>query len=174
MAGAGAIGAAEAQHDAGAGVLRIALDIGIQFLRHRGDDALAHAGGARIGLDVEADAVVGNRQFEIVTLRGENDMDGTCAVGIGVFHRVHHQLIDDDADRHRAVGVDLDRLGLQRQPRHLVAFGGTPEVFQQCLEILVEQHAFQVMRGVEPAVHLRHRGDPAHGVGQRRLDAVLR
>ena len=29
------------------------------------DDALAHAGRARIGLGVEADAVVGDRQFEI-------------------------------------------------------------------------------------------------------------
>src|SRR3984893_18742788 len=66
--------AAEAQYEAGAGVFGIALDAGIEFLRHCGDDALAHAGGARIGLDVEADAVVGNRQFEIVTLRDENDM----------------------------------------------------------------------------------------------------
>ncbi|MEA2819340.1 MAG: hypothetical protein QOJ86_1344, partial [Bradyrhizobium sp.] len=42
-------GAAEAEHNAGAGVVGIALDAGIEFLRHRGDDALAHAGGARIG-----------------------------------------------------------------------------------------------------------------------------
>ena len=106
-------------------------------------------------------------------LRVENDVDGTCAVRIGVFHRVHDQLVDDDADRHRAIGIDLDRFGLQRQPRHLVAFGGTPEILEQRFEVLIEQHAFQVVRGIEPPMHLRHRGDAAHGVGQRRLDAVL-
>ena len=29
------------------------------------------------------------------------------------------------------------------------------------------------MRGVEPAVNLCHRGDPAHRIGQRRLDVIL-
>ena len=151
----------------------IALDAGVELGRHGGDDALPHAGGARVGLDVEADAVVGNRQHEIVALRVEVDVNRAGAVGIGVFHGVHHQLVDDDADRHRAVGIDLDRLGLQRQPRHLVALGGPPEILQQGVEILVQQHALEVVRGVKPAVNLRHRGDPAHRIGQRRLDVVL-
>ena len=51
------------------------------------------------------------------------DVDRTGLVGIGVFHRVHHQFVDDDADRHSAVGVDLDLLGLQGQPGHPIAFG---------------------------------------------------
>jgi hypothetical protein len=48
-----------------------------------------------------------------------------------------------------------------------------PEILQQGVEILVQQHALEVVRGVEPAVHLRHRGDAAHRIGQRRLDVVL-
>ena len=100
-------------------------------------------------------------------------MNRSGAVGIGVFHGVHHQLIDDDADRHRAVGIDLDRLGLQCQPRHPVAFGGPPEVLQQGVEILVQQHALEIVRGVEPAMNLGHGGDPAHRIGQRRLDVFL-
>ena len=103
----------------------------------------------------------------------ELDMDRAGAVGIGVFHGVHHQLVDDDADRHRAVRIDLDRLGLQRQPRHPVALGRAPQILQQRFEILVQQHALQVVRGVEPAMHLRDRGDAAHRIGQRRLDVVL-
>ena len=55
----------------------VALDIGFEFLGHRGDDALAHAGGAWVGLDVEADAVVGDRQREIVALGMQNDVNGT-------------------------------------------------------------------------------------------------
>ena len=35
------------------------------------------------------------------------------------------------------------------------------QVFQQRFEILVEQHALQILRGVEPAVHLRHRRERA-------------
>ena len=100
-------------------------------------------------------------------------MDRAGAVGIGVFDGVHHELVDDDADRDRAIRIDLDRLGLQRQPRHPVAFGRTPQIFQQRIEILVEQHALQVVRGVEPAVHLRDRCDAAHRIGERRLDVVL-
>ena len=50
---------------------------------------------------------------------------------------------------------------------------GAPQILQQRFQILVQQHALQVVRGVEPAVHLRHRGDPAHRVGQRRLDVGL-
>ena len=162
------------QHDPGAGVGGIALDAGFELGRHGGDDALAHAGGARIGLDVEADAVVGDRQHDIVALRPEVDMNRAGAVGIGVFHRVHHQLVDDDADRDRAVGIDLDGSRLQGQPRHLVALGGAAEILEQRVEILVQQHALEVVRGVEPAVHLRDRGDPAHGIGERGLDVVLR
>ena len=94
----------------------IALDVGFQFGGHRADDALAHAGGARVGLDVEADAVVGDRKLDVVTERLELDMDRAGAVGIGVFHGVHHQLVDDDADRDRAIRVDLDRFGFERQP----------------------------------------------------------
>ena len=33
------------------------------------------------------------------------------------------------------------------------------------VEILVEQHILEVMRGVEPAMHLRHRGDVRMGTG---------
>ena len=135
----------------------IALDAGFELGGHRGDDALSHPGGARVGLGVEADAVVGNRQHDVIALRAEIDVDRAGAVGIGVFDRVHHQFVDDDADRDRAIRIDLDRLGLQRQPRHPVAFGGAPEILEQGVEILIEQHAFQVVRGVEPAVHLRHR-----------------
>ena len=170
---AGGVDAAEPQHDPGAGMGGIALDAGLELGRHGGDDALAHAGGARVGLDVEADAVIGDRQHEIVALGVELDMDRAGAVGIGVFHRVHHQLVDDDADRHRAVGIDLDRLGLQRQPRHPVALGRPSQILEQGLEILVQQHAFEVVRGVEPAMHLGDRGDAPHRIGQRRLDVVL-
>src|SRR5439155_1040313 len=53
--------AAEAQHDPGAVMVRIALGTGVELGGHRADDALSHAGGARIGLGVEADAVVRNR-----------------------------------------------------------------------------------------------------------------
>ncbi len=101
-------------------------------------------------------------------------MDRTRAVGIGIFDGVHHELVDDDADRDRPVGIDFDRFGLQGQPRHPVAFGGTAEILEQGIEILVQQYALEVVRGVEPAVNLRHGGDPAHGVGERRLDVVLR
>ena len=94
----------------------VTLDARVQLGRHRRDDALAHAGATRIGRIVNPDAVVGNRQHEIVALRLDLDVNGTGAVGIGVFDRVHHELVDDDADRHRAVRIDLDRLGAQRQP----------------------------------------------------------
>ncbi len=106
-------------------------------------------------------------------MRLQLDVDRTGAVGIGVFHGVHHQLIDDDADRDRAVRIDLDRIGLQRQPRHLVALGRSPEVLEQRLEILVEHHRLEIMRRIEAAVHLRDGGDAAHGVGERRLDVLL-
>ena len=76
--------AGEPHQHAGAGMVGIALDAGFQFCRHRRDDALSHSGGARVGLDVEADAVVGDRQPDVVTLRLELDVDGTCAVGAGV------------------------------------------------------------------------------------------
>ena len=46
----------------------IALDTGFEFRGHRGDDALAHAGGARVGLDVESDAVIGDRDQDVVAL----------------------------------------------------------------------------------------------------------
>ena len=152
----------------------VAVDARRQLGSHRRDDALPHAGGARVGLGVEADAVVGDRELEILADRLEFDVNGTGAVGVGVFDGVHHQFVDDDADRHGAIRIDLDRLGLQGQPRHLVALGGAPQIFQQRLEILVQQHAFQIVRGVKPAVDLRDRSDASHRIGQRRLDVFLR
>src|SRR5882762_9870996 len=83
--------ATEPQHDPGAGMGGIALDAGFELRGHRGDDALSHAGGARVGLDVEADAVVGDRQQEIVALRNEVDVNRPGAFGVGVFHGVHHE-----------------------------------------------------------------------------------
>src|SRR5439155_824876 len=80
----------------------------------RAHDALSHAGGARIDLGVETDAVVRNRDHEVFALWLELDVNRSGAVGIGVFDGVHHQLVDDDADRHRAVRVDLDRFCLER------------------------------------------------------------
>src|SRR5207248_8774130 len=97
----------------------IALGSGVQFGSHRAHDALSHAGGAWIGLGVETDAVVRNHDHEVFTGRLQLDVNGTGAVGISVFDGVHHQLVDYDADRHRAVRIDLDRLGIERQPRHL-------------------------------------------------------
>ena len=35
----------------------IAFDIGFELGRHGADDALAHAGGTRVDLDIEADAL---------------------------------------------------------------------------------------------------------------------
>jgi hypothetical protein len=169
----GLIDAATPQQDPGAGVAGVALDAGFELGGHGGDDALSHPGGARVKLDVEADAVIGDRQKEIVALRMEGNVNRPGAVGVGVFHGVHHELVDDDADRHRAVRIDLHRLGLQGQPRHLVALGGPPEILEQRVEILVQEHAFEVVRGVKPAVNLRHRGDPSHRIGQRRLDVIL-
>src|SRR4030081_3394761 len=77
----GRVDAAKAQHDPGAGMGWIAFDTGIELGRHGGDDALPHAGGTRVDLDVEADAVVGNRQNEIVALRIEADVNRAGAVG---------------------------------------------------------------------------------------------
>jgi len=150
-----------------------ALDGSFELAGHGIDDALAHAGGARIDFHVEADAIVSDRQFELVALRGEHDMDRAGAVGIGIFDGVHHQLVDDDADGHGAVRVDLDGLSFQRQARHPVAFGRATEIFQQGFQILIEQHAVEVVRGVQPAMDLRHGGDTAHGVGQRYLDVIF-
>src|SRR5205807_5447630 len=99
----------EAQHDPGAVMVRIALGTGVQLGGHRAHDALSHAGGARIGLGVETDAVVRNHDHEVFAVRLQLDVNGPGAVRIGVFDGVHHQLVDDDADRHRAVRVDLDR-----------------------------------------------------------------
>ena len=123
---------------AGSGMGGVALDGGVELGGHGRDDALAHAGRARIGLDLVADAVVGDRQQQILALRGQLDMDRAGAVGIGVFHRVHHQFVDDDADGDGAVRIDLDRLGLQRQARHPVAFGRAAEILEQRVQILVE------------------------------------
>ena len=44
----------------------VALDVRFELGGHCAHDALSHAGGAWVGLDVEADAVVGNRQQDIV------------------------------------------------------------------------------------------------------------
>ena len=52
----------------------IALDAGFELGRHRGHDALPHAGGTWVGLAIEADAVVGDRQHEIVALGMEGDV----------------------------------------------------------------------------------------------------
>ena len=42
------------------------------------------------------------------------------------------------------------------------------------LEVLVEHHPLQVVRGVELAMHLGDGGDTAHGVGERGLHIVVR
>ena len=60
--------AAEPQYDPGPDMVGIALDGGVELGGHRCDDALTQAGRARIGLGIVADAVVGNRQDEIVAL----------------------------------------------------------------------------------------------------------
>ena len=60
----------------------------------------------------------GNRMSRL-TLKAEAieiDPDRAVAIGIGVFHRIHHQFVDDDSDRNRPVGIDFDRLRFQRQP----------------------------------------------------------
>ena len=77
-------GAGKPQHDSGAGMVGIAPNGCIELGRHRGDDALPHAGGARIALGIEADAVVGDRQQQIRSRRVEADMDRAGAVGIAV------------------------------------------------------------------------------------------
>ena len=61
----GRVDAAKPQHDPGTGMGGIALDAGLELGGHRGDDTLSHAGGTRVGLDVEADAVVGDRQHQM-------------------------------------------------------------------------------------------------------------
>jgi hypothetical protein len=118
-------------------------------------------------------ALIGDRQHELVGFGPQVHVNGPRIVRIGIFHRVHDELVDDDTDGNRAVGIDLDRLGRQCEPRHAVAFGGTPEVVEQGFEILIEQHALQIVRGVEPAMHLRHRRNASHRVGERRLDVLL-
>ena len=153
---------------------RISLDRGAELGSHRAHDALTHAGRTRIAFCVQADAVVRNRQDKLVIARRKIDMDRTGAVGIGVFHRVHHQLVDDDSNRNGAVRIDLDRFGFQRQARHLIAFGRSPQIFEQGVEILVQHHALQVVRRIEPAVNLGHGGNAPHGVGERGLDVIFR
>src|SRR3954449_11807682 len=77
--------AAEAQHDPGAVMVGIALGTGVQLGGHCAYDALSHAGGAWVGLGVEADAVVRNRDHEVVALGLEIDVNRPGAIGIGVF-----------------------------------------------------------------------------------------
>ena len=46
-------------------MIGIALGGGVQLGGHRAHDALSHAGGARVDLDIEADTIVRNRHQEV-------------------------------------------------------------------------------------------------------------
>ena len=85
-----------------------------------------------------------------------------------MFHGVDDEFGDDDPDRHGAVGIDLHLVGREgQQLADTLAFGRVADVVDQRAQVLPERNRLDVVRRVEPAMHLRDRQDPPVGLAER-------
>jgi len=113
----------------------IVRDACAQLVRHGLHDALPEPGRAdRRGIG-KSHAVIldADHRAAAFVSRLQADADRPLAHRVGVFERVDHQLVYDDADGNGAVGIGLDRIGRQRQLREGVVLSGIPQILDQCV-----------------------------------------
>jgi hypothetical protein len=117
-----------------------------------------------------ADAVILHPQHAGIALLFQDDADRAALrlVGIGIFQRVGDEFRQDDTERHRAIRRHRQRRRVEIDAR---AFDAAADLGEQPAEVVLQRHAPHVGRGVEPAMHLGHRGDAVADGSQRRARA---